>query len=90
MFSQHISLNTIDAWVPAVGLIRSSLVTSDESRVTDSEYGWRVTDHGSRVAISRIIQQTPVTRKCVSSSKPDITVSSHSLMMMLAFDLVGL
>ena len=77
MLSQHISLNTIDAWVQAVGVIRSSLVTRGGSRVTDSEYGWRVTDHGSRVAISRIIQRTPVTRKCVSSSRPDITVSSH-------------
>lgn len=70
MLSQHISLNTIDAWVQAVGVIRSSLVT-------DGEYGWRVTDHGSRVAISRIIKQTPVTRKCVSRSRPNITVSSH-------------
>ena len=43
MLSQHISLNTIDAWVQAVGVIRSSLVTSGGSRVTDSEYGWRVT-----------------------------------------------
>lgn len=77
MLSQHISLNTIDAWVQAVGVIRSSLVTRGGSRVTDSEYGWRVTDHGSRVSISRIIQWTPVTRKCVSSSRPDITVSSH-------------
>lgn len=77
MLSQHISLNTIDAWVQAVGVIRSSLVTRGGSRVTDSEYGWRVTDHGSRVAISRIIQRTPVTRKCVSRSRPDITVSSH-------------
>lgn len=66
MLSQHISLNTIDAWVQAVGVM-----------VTDGEYGWRVTDHGSRVAISRIIKQTPVTRKCVSRSRPNITVSSH-------------
>lgn len=77
MLSQHISLNTIDAWVQAVGVIRSSLVTRGGSRVTDSEYEWRVTDHGSQVAISRIIQRTPVTRKYVSRSRPDITVSSH-------------
>ena len=52
MLSQHISLNTIDAWVQAVGVIRSSVVTSGGSRVTDGEYGWRIAGHGWRVRVA--------------------------------------
>ena len=52
MLSQHISLNTMDAWVQAVGVIRSSVVTSGGSRVTDGEYGWRIAGHGWRVRVA--------------------------------------
>ena len=47
MLSQHISLNTIDAWVQAVGVIRSSLVTIGGSRVTSTGGGSLTMGHGS-------------------------------------------